>query len=227
MPTLHVKLSVAGHDIEAAVSVPEGPAPRRVLLPILHGLTNTIVSIAENTAAAEGRSISCRKGCDACCRQMVPISKSEAFHLAQTIDTLDPASRARIYQKFEVAEAKLDALGLLSRLNSRHTLTARQQQQLDIDYFAAQIPCPLLHKKSCSIHSSRPLACREYAVTSPRENCLLPTADRITQLPLSAKVSTAFRENDDDTWIPLTLARQHLAAHLLEPQVIPAGGSRP
>ncbi len=222
MPNLLIKLTVSGIEIEAALPVPGAPGPRRAILPILHNLTNTIVTIAEQQATAVAQTISCRKGCDACCRQMVPISESEAFHLAATIDNLHAPARARIYQKFEEAESKLHRAGLLTRLDTRAKLTTRQQQQLDIDYFHAQIPCPLLHQKSCSIHPNRPLACREYAVTSPAKFCDHPTADRIRQLPLGAQVSLAFRQLDNHSWLPLTLARRHLATNPPEPQVSPA-----
>src|ERR1035437_3626270 len=97
---VHLKLMVDGVEIEAAVPVPAHPSPRRVLLPILQGLADTVVRIAQESAA---RQVSCSKGCDACCRQMVPISPTEAYALGVLIDSLPPDRAAAILARFEEA----------------------------------------------------------------------------------------------------------------------------
>jgi Fe-S-cluster containining protein len=211
--TLRIKLTIAGCDVEAAVRVPAAPAPRHVLLPILRNLTDTVVTIAEQQALSEGRTISCRKGCDACCRQMVPISPAEAFALAEVVGGLSPELQSRILKRFDRAERQLAKRGLLDRLNDRHALSPAEQHQLDVDYFRAQIPCPLLERHACSIHPVRPLACREFLVTSPAEYCRNPTSAQVRQLLLPAKLSTALADQDSAPWLPLTLARRYLAAH--------------
>ena len=211
--TLHLKLTIAGVPVEAAVAVPSAPAPRHVLLPILQNLTDTVVAIAEREAQAAGFSVSCRKGCDACCRQMVPISPTEAHALAITVGGLTAAKQTRILKRFEAAEKELDRVGLLERLERRHTLTAEEQHQLDVDYFGAQIPCPFLERHACSIHAQRPLACREYLVTTPAPNCGNPIAGQVRRLELAAKVSTALVGKDVEGWVPLTLARRFVAVH--------------
>jgi Fe-S-cluster containining protein len=211
--TLRIKLTIAGCEVEAAVSVPTVPAPRQGLLPILRNLTDTIVTIAEQQAQADGRSVSCRKGCDACCRQMVPISPAEAHGLAEAVGGLSPELQSRILKRFERAEDQLARAGLLPRLETRHALSPAEQHQLDVDYFRAEIPCPFLEHRACTIHAVRPLACREYLVTSPAENCRNPTADQVRELALPAKVSTALASEDTAAWLPLTLARRFLAAN--------------
>ena len=209
MQTLHLKLTIDGHEVEAAVEVPERPGPRRLLLPILQQLTDTVVQIAERSSSSK---VSCRKGCDACCRQMVPISPTEAYALAALMETLPPRRVAAILERFDRAREKLAELELLDRLRDRHTLTLTQQQQLDRDYFAARVACPFLENRACGIHPDRPLACREFLVTSSAGHCRRPTADKVAQLPLSAKVSLALSDQDKD-WLPLVLARDFVNAH--------------
>jgi Fe-S-cluster containining protein len=210
---VHIHLTVDGTEIEAAVPLPKKPSPRRVLLPTLQKLTDTIVQIAETSAADAGERVSCKKGCDACCRQMVPISPTEAYGLAAVMDALPPARAAKTLARFDEAVETLDQKGLLERLLRRHDLSAGELRQLDRDYFAAQVACPFLENRACSIHADRPLACREFLVSSPAKFCRNPTGDRVRQIAMPAKVSVALAATDVQGWLPLTLARVFVAQH--------------
>jgi Fe-S-cluster containining protein len=64
---------------------------------------------------------------------------------------------------------------------------------LAMEYFYENIPCPFLEEGSCSIHPDRPLACREYLVTTPAENCSRPTAETVRVMNLLIKPSTSLR----------------------------------
>lgn len=209
--TVHLQLTVDGVEIEAAVPLPAGPAPRRVVLPTLQGLTDTIVQIAETRAGEAGETVSCKKGCDACCRQMVPISPAEAYALGAVLDAMPPPQAARILERFDVAVETLAAKGLLPRLERRHTLSPDEAAQLDRDYFAAAVNCPFLQNRACSIHKHRPLACREFLVTSPARECRDPGAGGVRPVAMPAKVSVALAGADQEGWLPLVLARDFAA----------------
>jgi Fe-S-cluster containining protein len=209
---VHLRLTIDGTEVEAAVPVPAGRSPRRVLLPVLRGLTDTVVRIAEQ-AAGGGGGVSCRKGCDSCCRQMVPISATEAYGLAETMGGMDPQAAAEVMERFDVACERLEEAGLLGRLERRAELSAAELQQLDRDYFAAGVGCPFLVDHACSIHAERPLACREFLVTSPAEFCANPTGDRVRQVELGAKVSVALASREEQGWLPLVLARHFVARY--------------
>lgn len=51
--------------------------------------------MAENSeqAAAGGRVVSCRKGCGACCRQLVPLAWSEAYQPGELVNALPEPRR--------------------------------------------------------------------------------------------------------------------------------------
>jgi Fe-S-cluster containining protein len=213
MQTVHLQMTVEGTTIEAAVPLPAKRGPRRVLLPVLQRLTDTIVQIAENGVLASGESISCRKGCDACCRQMVPISPAEAFALGEVLQSMPARQQARTLARFESAREMLAEKGVLERLERRGELSADELKQLDRDYFAAGVSCPFLQNRACSIHTQRPLACREFLVTSPAEACRNPGAGEVRQVVMAAKVSVALAEGDQSGWLPLVLARQYVAGH--------------
>src|SRR4051812_12866094 len=84
--TADVRLTIAGHPVHLRLTVPTGPAPVRDLLPLFHGLTNLVVDIAEKNVEQQGEHVSCRAGCGACCRQVVPISESEAHAVRKLVD---------------------------------------------------------------------------------------------------------------------------------------------
>jgi Fe-S-cluster containining protein len=93
---------------------------------------------------------------------------------------------------------------------------------LGLDYFRLGIPCPFLENESCSIYADRPLACREFLVTSPAENCRNPGPDNIAKVPLPAMLSeTLYRfgatgERQPAFWFPLVLALRYAAEHANE-----------
>ncbi len=73
-------------------------------------------------------------------------------------------------------------------------MTLEERQELGIEYFREGIPCPFLEDESCSIHSDRPLACREYLVTSPAYNCIAPTPETIEMVAMPKKISATMNK---------------------------------
>lgn len=218
---VHVRLTLAGREIEAAVPVPAGPVRQRDLLPIFRRLADTVVTLASDDSTLVGRPVSCRAGCGACCRQMVPIAESEAFALQQLVQAMTPERRRRVEDNVAFAIKQLGEGGLIDLLRRGSSLALEQLAAMDIDYFHRHIPCPFLEDESCSIYDHRPLACREFLVTSPPENCAHPTADQIQQLALPTKPSSALTDNNRE-WLPLILALEYAATHQ-EPAPVNAG----
>src|SRR6266576_2839276 len=75
--------TVGNCELKMSVTVPAGPTRLDDLVPLLQILSDNVVAVAEHEAAQQGVCISCRKGCGACCRQLVPISPVEARHVAR------------------------------------------------------------------------------------------------------------------------------------------------
>ena len=192
--TATLRLSVGDLRIVHPITVPTGPVPAADVVPALQGLVNAVVAAAE-----AGKAISCRKGCGACCRQLVPISRTEAERLLSTVAALPAERRAVLESRFAAAEAALSAADLKER-------KGRPDRELSSAYFALGIPCPFLEEESCSIHPDRPLVCREYLVTSPAELCAGPGQEGVTPVPVP-KVSLAARglQDEREDWFPLAL----------------------
>jgi len=70
------------------------------MLPVVYGLTNLVVNIAEEAVEQAGKHISCRAGCGAGCRQIVPISESEAHHVKRLVDDLPEPRRTIVRERF-------------------------------------------------------------------------------------------------------------------------------
>ena len=180
--------------IAHAITVPNAAVPAAEIVPALQGLVNAVVEAAE-----AGKAISCRKGCGACCRQLVPVSRTEGERLLQLVETMADERRETLKTRFAAAEAAIEAAGLMDR-------QGRSDRELSTAYFALGVPCPFLEDESCSIHPERPLVCREYLVTSPAELCVGPKQEGVTPVAVP-KVSMAARglQEDGDEWFPLAL----------------------
>ncbi|MBS0223901.1 MAG: YkgJ family cysteine cluster protein [Proteobacteria bacterium] len=204
--TATLRLSVGDLRLAHPISVPAGAVPATAVVPALQGLVNATVAAAEEQIKGAGKAVSCRKGCGACCRQLVPISHTEGERLLAVIDALPGRRRAAIKTRFDEASAALARAGLRDVLLDPAQRTGRTDRELSVAYFALGIPCPFLEEESCSIHPERPLVCREYLVTSPAELCAGPVQDGVTPVPVP-KISLAARglQDDADSWFPLAL----------------------
>jgi Fe-S-cluster containining protein len=191
-------------------------------------LTDAAVNATVGAAEERGKPISCRKGCGACCRQLVPVSEAEARHLGQLVDQAPPPRRALLRERFDEARRRLIETGLLNRLRRAESWTDDVFMALANDYFKQSIACPFLEDESCSIYEDRPLKCREFMVTTPAENCAHPTPETVHSLPMPVRFSAALARFDVprhsacyERWVPLVLAPEWAASHGNEP------GARP
>jgi len=205
--TATLRLAVGELRIAHPITVPTAPVPAAGVVPALQGLVDAVVSAAEM-----GKAISCRKGCGACCRQLVPISRTEGEQLLELIERLPSARREAVLARFATAAQSLKQAGLADALLDPARRTGKSDRELSVAYFAQRIPCPFLEEESCSIHRDRPLVCREYLVTSPAELCAGPTQEGVTPVAVP-KVSPAARGLEEnrpevdtlERWFPLAL----------------------
>ena len=199
LATATLRLSAGELRIAHEVAVPGAPVPAAEVLPALQGLVNAVVEAAERQSLEAGLAISCRKGCGACCRQLVPISTTEGRRLLDLIEALPGERRAAVRRRFAEAGAAIAAAGLA-------VPAGRSDREMSVGYFALRLPCPFLEDESCSIHPDRPLVCREYLVTSPAALCAGETQEGVTPVAVP-KFSTAARglEDDGGRWFALAM----------------------
>ena len=216
-----LKLPTATGHSSLSLRVPREPMRLADLVPLAQRFTNLVVESSVRLEEREGRAISCRAGCGACCRQIVPVSAPEAFRLADHLIGLDDATRDAFLARFDDVERALDAAGMIARLDalSSGALPAKDRGALAADYFGLTLACPMLIDESCAVHAERPLSCRDYNVTTPAAWCASPPLYQIRKVPtapllseplarVTAKLTGAAKE-----LIPLSLSLRWVDAH--------------
>lgn len=194
---LELAVKIAGRPIETEITVPAGPVKPHRMLPVFHQMTNAFVGMGARDAESRGERISCKAGCGACCRQPVPLAEVEVYQIAELVETMPEARRTEIQRRFSEGarhfhELKwFDAMKRCADAASGKSSDAVMKEigNLVNIYFREGIACPFLENESCSIHESRPIACREYLVTSPAGNCANPSTETVHKVDIAAKVS--------------------------------------
>jgi Fe-S-cluster containining protein len=205
--------------IQGEIQVTTGPTTPADLLPLLRSLADAIVGSAAQAAQAQGQTISCKKGCGACCRQLVPLPPTEARRIRDLVKELPQPRRSEIEARFADARSRLQQAGLLEDLLDLGRVGKERRREFALEYFRQGIPCPFLEEESCSIHPDRPLVCREYLVTSFAEHCARPTAETVRCVPLPVRASNALARLDNDQpaeperLVPLVLAPEWADTH--------------
>lgn len=213
-----VELMTPDGPIRGRVQVDMGPMRIAELVPTATELTQVLGMKAQQRVERFGMKISCRAGCGACCRQMVPVSPPEAYFIADRIARTGDLERAHLLRKFDRIEAHLASLDMVPPLLDAE-VNSSPVRALNRTYFALQMPCPFLVEESCSIHADRPVACRDYNVTSPASNCRDPYTFPVEvvpmPMPLSLALARVFAEltGTEPTLIPLTLVPRWVREH--------------
>jgi Fe-S-cluster containining protein len=208
-----------GH-VQGNLAVPSGGMRLAELAWNVMALDDRLVAMAAKAEAEAGRSVTCAKGCGACCRQVVPVSPAEAWMLAEHTASLPPARREAVLARFGGTRARLAEAGFADR--SQTGGDRRGLERLSLDYFRLGLPCPFLEDESCSIHPHRPSACREFLAVSPAEYCADPGGLPVRNVPMAASVTDALSRvsaavlGGEPTTVPLTLALDWAAAHRQE-----------
>ena len=213
-----VEMQTPDGMVRGKVSVTSGPMSLAGLAPTALALTGALVDRAVHLEINAGRTVSCRAGCGACCRYMVPLSPPEAFYLMDVIDAFEPARRSACLDRFDEIVRVLDEEGMIEELLDPPQ-TDRPALPIAKRYFALRLACPFLIDESCSIHAHRPVACRDYNVTSPAEWCGNPYQNDIAKVPMPLPLSvplarlTASLTGRKACLIPLTLVPRWVSEH--------------
>src|SRR5690349_18654639 len=96
---VHVQLTVGGRRLDLHIDAPTGPVAPASFLPLYRGLAEKLTAVAVAEAARAGDHVTCRRGCGACCRQVVAISALEARELMKTVGRLPEPLRTRVKER--------------------------------------------------------------------------------------------------------------------------------
>jgi Fe-S-cluster containining protein len=221
-----IALNTPAGRLNTTLDVPTGFVPITSIVPVTRRLGEEMLKLEELRARDTGHSISCRMGCAACCRMLVPLSPPEAFFLRDYVAQLPDDRQARLRQKIAESKAALASHDLLERLQDvADATTPIRDEELDPinrAYYALRHPCPFLENEICSIYEARPAACRELLVTSPAELCDDLVQNPVRPVPVPARIGTvlgmlwATMTNGSPRLIPLPLALDWAEQHRRE-----------
>jgi Fe-S-cluster containining protein len=223
-PTIRLQLRILGEPV--SIEAPQPPERVRLdeVLPLLRDIDDRAVDLAVKRTEAEGKSVSCCKGCSTCCRaQPVPVTPSEAYALLRLVEKLPEPRRTEIRARFADRVQRLRDAGLAdSFLERTGTLTKEQARDTAERYFRLGLVCPFLEDDACSIYAERPFVCRQYLVTSPAELCRDPFHNPVQVIPMPLTAATAVLNTASELSgtsqyvVPLTLALEYAQTHRTE-----------
>jgi Fe-S-cluster containining protein len=190
-----IALNTSAGQLTRAVEVPTGFVPVTAIVPLIRRLGEEAQALEEARSSETGRSLSCHKGCAACCRMMVPLSPPEAFALRDFVSSLPTERQQRISARLAQTKTLLLSKGLWHRLVEMGETTQPPDDEalepINRDYYALRMPCPFLEDEICSIYEERPAACRELLVTSPAEWCQDLVKNQVEQIPVPVRIGSA------------------------------------
>lgn len=212
MPTerARIHLDVLEQNVLVEADVETGPVRPGALLGLVRELSRASVDAARMKAMLAGKPMTCVAGCAHCCRQLVMVTPIEALSLAALVDALPPDDQTKVRERF--AEAARTWATLTEPLDSDEPVGASKK------WFAAKVACPFLEDERCSIYADRPIACREWNVSSAAALCATgsqkieplqrPLATFQGLLELGTHFGTAPKQG-----IPLPLALEWASTH--------------
>lgn len=187
-----IALNTPAGRLTSAVDVPTAFVPVTAIVPLMRRLGEEAQALEEARSSDEGKSRSCRKGCAACCRMLVPLSPPEAFALREFVRSLPREQQERIAARLAEAKSTLLAHGLWNQLvelgESSQMPDDLTLEPVNHAYYALRTPCPFLTDDLCSIYDERPAACRELLVTSPAEQCLDMAKNPVAPIPVPVRM---------------------------------------
>jgi Fe-S-cluster containining protein len=190
-----IVLNTPAGELSSALNVPTGFVPVTAIVPAMRRLGEEAERLEERRAAEAGRTISCRMGCAACCRMLVPVSPPEAFALKEYVDNLPADRRHHIARRLTETKHRLEEHGLLDQLSAVAEGTEARSDEdfepLNRAYYSLRMPCPFLEQEMCSIYEARPAACRELLVTSPAEWCQDLVHNPVQAIPVPIRMGSA------------------------------------
>jgi Fe-S-cluster containining protein len=226
MERLNVSIQTPAGPVTVPFDVSHGMVPVTAIVRPLRRVGEEAQALEVRRLRAGGSDVSCRKGCAACCRMLVPVSAPEAFALAESVQSWSDARRQAAFARIGEAHERLDKAGLLSRLRelaeAPHQLDDEQFEPVNRTYFALKLPCPFLIDESCSIYEDRPAACRELQVTSPPDLCEDPEHQPVRPVPIPLRIGTTLAQlwaevsGGPVRFIPLPLALEWAERHAPE-----------
>ncbi len=177
-----------------SISLVSRPVPLSELVPMACQLSQAIVDATSRRIEESDGRIACRKGCDACCSYLIPISPAEAYHIRDKIFRLPQSEQKTLFRSCQQTTRQLVDHEIPADLFSTIQDHQKRLEILSDWYRGLDLSCPFLINHACCIYEFRPLACREYCVTSHPSKCRPESTEPSTQIPMSLRIAEVLAE---------------------------------
>lgn len=180
----------------------------------LDSVSASLLRTAAEGGRPEGRP-ACRRGCAACCHQLVPLTTLEAQRIATYLRALPRAQRRELAKSVDRQQQ------LFARWVATRPPGNIQDRAMNVDYLRQRIPCPFLGQENeCRVYPVRPLICRGHHALGTNANCQtgekpiqsIPALDRATEEAmvsarrLTAELGVPIQGGLMSTFAPMFLA---------------------
>ena len=157
-----LNITIFGKELNLTIGFLDVPIRICDIIPVAQAICDKIISTTLASAESLGLHIPCKKGCNLCCKNLIPLSVAEALWLNEEISRMPGYEQKVLHRSIEFARRKLLATKPpdFSEKNSK--------QDVSNWYAGLNLTCPFLAENMCDIYKSRPLACREHIVTGTR-----------------------------------------------------------
>jgi Fe-S-cluster containining protein len=150
------------------VTSARSPEPRLALEALsgeLDATADRLLKQARAQPASEDRP-ACRRGCAACCHQLVPLTTLEAQRIADYVSRLPRAERRELAKSVD-RQAQRFAAWVATKPPGDV-----KDRAVNVDYLRQRIPCPFLGAQNeCRVYPVRPLICRGHHALGSNANC--------------------------------------------------------
>ena len=163
MKTISSSIDVCGQTLHFRIGCNDGPAGLADIVPLAYGISDIITDAAIGHLAGEGHPVPCKKGCSSCCDYLVALSMPEVYYLQQKWAAWPDVPCDTVLRSCLRSARKMMDLESLHKYNVTEEVDLSQISRW---YGELELSCPFLINNSCMIYENRPLACREYLVTS-------------------------------------------------------------
>jgi Fe-S-cluster containining protein len=171
------RLAQVAHELAAAASAAPGPDGKRRLpvvqprdaaglVAMMHDQLDAAIEHREATAARQGWTIACTRGCTSCCATPVVVGEAEAAAVAEW---LQQPEHAAARASFEAAYPRWRAqLGSLVEELVARGASEEARRTAGAAYHARRAMCPFNRGGDCTIYPVRPALCRKaHALWTP------------------------------------------------------------
>ncbi|NQV35118.1 MAG: YkgJ family cysteine cluster protein [Phycisphaeraceae bacterium] len=159
------------------------------LVPLARALCDAMVSEVIDHSRMHGKKPVCGKKCSACCSYLVPLSIPETILLYEEIRSMPSEESGEFWDN-----SLSVATHLLEDGSSDSPEHESSLPEVAKWYSDKQVSCPFLKNDLCAIYDKRPLACREYMVTTPASGCRPGNMDPVEKVGLPYSLVEAVGE---------------------------------